>query len=270
MDQLESFWKFATEKNRYIHALQDESRESGFKSARSINASTPPRVYTEDEVQYLVETIKAREVDRKLAEFAYEALFLEYARDVKKFVRKFSRDKSEGTIEDIVSSVMLQLWKDVGSYRQLFKDDGTHVRFSTWLYKIVIRCVAAGNKRGSIRIELVDDMPLGSPDDDQSVESKLDDLAWAAGMSIKSPESELEWAQVEKEYEACADKLSDEHRICFEMYYSDRFLQDEIASLLEISEGTVKSRLNTARKVIENCLLKKMGIKAGEGKRDGR
>ena len=47
------------------------------------------------------------------------------------------------------------------------------------------------------------------------------------------------------------DKLSDEQRLCVLMYYYDEMSVGEIAETLECSAGTIKSRLNYARKYIK-------------------
>lgn len=48
------------------------------------------------------------------------------------------------------------------------------------------------------------------------------------------------------------DQLPDEQRICIILYYYDEKTVSEIAEFLECSNGTVKSRLNYARKKIRN------------------
>ena len=49
----------------------------------------------------------------------------------------------------------------------------------------------------------------------------------------------------------CIDRLPEDQRICVLMYYYDELSIKEIAQSLGISEGTVKSRLNTARKKLK-------------------
>ncbi|MFW5656990.1 MAG: RNA polymerase sigma factor [Bacteroidota bacterium] len=50
--------------------------------------------------------------------------------------------------------------------------------------------------------------------------------------------------------------LSEEHRSCFLLYYREEFSVEHIATMLEISPGTVKSRLFNARKKMREKLEK--------------
>ena len=53
---------------------------------------------------------------------------------------------------------------------------------------------------------------------------------------------------------AAVHALSKKHRVVLVLYYFREFSQSEIASMLEIPEGTVKSRLNTAKKLLKRRL----------------
>ena len=48
--------------------------------------------------------------------------------------------------------------------------------------------------------------------------------------------------------------LPKKHRVILVLYYFREFSQREIASMLDIPEGTVKSRLNTAKKLLKRRL----------------
>ncbi len=49
----------------------------------------------------------------------------------------------------------------------------------------------------------------------------------------------------------CIDQLPEDQRICVLMFYYDEMSINEIAQVLDISEGTVKSRLSTAKKKLK-------------------
>lgn len=65
------------------------------------------------------------------------------------------------------------------------------------------------------------------------------------------PELVMEQKETSRLVQEIIDTLSDEQRTCVTMYYIQEFSVKEIAGILEVSENTVKSRLNYARKKIE-------------------
>lgn len=50
-------------------------------------------------------------------------------------------------------------------------------------------------------------------------------------------------------------KLAEKERICVQLFYMEGYSVKEIAQIFHIPEGTVKSRLNRARKQLKNSLL---------------
>jgi len=53
---------------------------------------------------------------------------------------------------------------------------------------------------------------------------------------------------------AAADKLNDKLRIPLYMYYTAEMSVEDIATALRIPQGTVKSRLHKARKILKEIL----------------
>ncbi len=52
----------------------------------------------------------------------------------------------------------------------------------------------------------------------------------------------------------CIQKLPDRYRLVFNLYVLDEYSHKEIAELLNISEGTSKSNLSRARKIVRQKL----------------
>lgn len=52
----------------------------------------------------------------------------------------------------------------------------------------------------------------------------------------------------------CVQQLPDRYRLVFNLFVLDDYTHKEIASLLKISEGTSKSNLSRARKILKNQL----------------
>lgn len=77
------------------------------------------------------------------------------------------------------------------------------------------------------------------------------------------PEESVDYEDTKKIMQEILFKLSDEQRLCILMYYYDEMSVNEIAETLECSTGTIKSRLNYARKYIKAEVeeLEKKGTK---------
>lgn len=69
------------------------------------------------------------------------------------------------------------------------------------------------------------------------------------------PEISLDKAETSRLVKEMIDTLSDEQRLCIMMYYVEEMAVKDIAEALDISENTVKSRLNYGRKNIKEKVL---------------
>ena len=67
-----------------------------------------------------------------------------------------------------------------------------------------------------------------------------------------SPDESVDYAETKRLMQEILDKLPEDQRLCILMYYYEELSVGEIAQSLECSTGTVKSRLNYARKKIKN------------------
>lgn len=66
-----------------------------------------------------------------------------------------------------------------------------------------------------------------------------------------SPEDNIDYSETKRLMQEILDNLPEDQKLCVLMYYYEEFSIKEIAEVLECSEGTVKSRLNYARKKIK-------------------
>ena len=72
-----------------------------------------------------------------------------------------------------------------------------------------------------------------------------------------SPEESLDQTELQKTVMEVLDELSEEKRACVLMMYFEELSVGEIAETLEIPEGTVKTRLFSARKDLKNKFAKR-------------
>jgi len=128
-------------------------------------------------------------------------------------------------------------------YRSLkgFKGEA---KFSTWIYRIVSNLCIDFNRR-SKRIRQV---PLEHTDDEETFEISIPDDRY-------DPVKEYDRAEISLAIEKALTTLSHEHREIFIMRELNGLSYAEIAEIMLIEEGTVKSRLFRARERLRSALL---------------
>jgi RNA polymerase sigma factor (sigma-70 family) len=124
------------------------------------------------------------------------------------------------TLDDLVQEVFLRAWKGLPKFRQSSK-------FSTWLYRI------AWNVASDRRQTLAQDR------------SRLQTIARSIATQHDDPDiMQLHYQDLVRKG---LSSLSDEHRSVLVLHDLEQLPQKEVAEILEIPVGTVKSRLFHAR-----------------------
>ena len=136
---------------------------------------------------------------------------------------------------DAAQEALLSAWKGLPNFRG---DAG----FSTWLYRLTsnasIDCLRRSRRqRGEasldneeLRLDAVDDAP--------------------------SPQEQAEDAELRQAVMAGLDQLSEDHRQVLTLRELQELSYEEIASVLDVDLGTVKSRISRARGALRKILLK--------------
>lgn len=133
--------------------------------------------------------------------------------------------------EDIVQDTFVKVWLHC---RELKNDSG----FKAWMMQILVRTAYKSGKKKSREL----------PDED--ILQKAD-----RGQSFSSMEQVI--AREEAEMIAGAVRLLPvKQRAVVVLYYYQEYSVSEIAVMLGVLEGTVKSRLHTARKMLRKSLTK--------------
>ena len=151
--------------------------------------------------------------------------------------------RSAGSPEDaadLTQDVFLRAWRSIESFRG---DSG----FSTWLFRITMNiCVDHARHRQT----QPQTMALTNDEDE---ERPIHDTA-------PTPEEYLDNSELGRELATALDEVSEEHRRIVLLRDVSGMSYTEIAEILEISEGTVKSRLARARIALRKVLLKRGNI----------
>ena len=159
--------------------------------------------------------------------------------------------RSSGSPEDaadITQEVFLRAWRSIEDFRG---DSG----FSTWLFRITANlCVDFARHRQA----QPQTQPLTGEDD---AERPIPDTA-------PTPEEHLENSELGRELAAALDEISEEHRRIVLLRDVSGLSYTEIAEVLEISEGTVKSRLSRARIALRTILQKRGNLLPSASSKD--
>ncbi len=161
---------------------------------------------------------------------AINELFAEIYNDVYYFAKKTVKD--ETLAEDITQEALIDIFKNIKSLND-------PVAFPAWSKQITYhRCTAHFRKKQDVLVEENED---GSSIFDTLKEEKTDFI----------PDAALDQKDFSKTILEFIDTLSEEQRSAVLMYYFDEMSISDIAAVQGVSEGTVKSRLNYARKGIK-------------------
>jgi RNA polymerase sigma-70 factor (ECF subfamily) len=124
-------------------------------------------------------------------------------------------------------------------------------RLSTWLFGFCQRVASDYRRSAPIRREIAVDA------------SELD----AYGASQVDAAARSEVGQRARIAEAILERLPEAQRVVFVLFELEELSGDEIAALLEISVGTVRSRLRLAREQFGREVRRLAAIQAGHGRK---
>lgn len=151
----------------------------------------------------------------------------------------------EHDASDLSQDIYIKLWRSLASFR----GDSS---FNTWLYRIV-QNAAADRARKAARERTVSLTAEAEDGEDGRDEIDIEDTS-------PTPEDALVESEANAGIMQALNKLSENHREIVTLRYLDGFSVLEIADILKIDEGTVKSRLFRAREKLKKLLEKGNGF----------
>lgn len=156
--------------------------------------------------------------------------------------------KNDDDTQDAVQEAYLQAWRKLATYR-------ADAKLSTWLVRIVVN-EALGRARKTCAVIL----PMNHP-----VDNDLAQLEEQAPISPDAqPEQVVMRAQVRQHMEARIDTLPDQFRTVFMLRGVEELSVEEVSTVLNIPEATVRSRFFRARSMLREGLARDMDMAVGD------
>ena len=169
---------------------------------------------------------------RKGSEAAYRELLTRYERPVFSLIFRMVRDREMA--EDLAQETFIKVLNNLDRYSPEFK-------FSSWLFKIANNLTI-----DHLRRRRVDTISIeGAPDAVTAESAKATSIAVVSG--DESPLEELESRELGTAIERAIGKLRPEYRACIMLRHVEDKSYEEIAEIVKLPLGTVKTYIHRAR-----------------------
>ena len=175
---------------------------------------------------------KAMKGDQEAYTYLYEKTYTKCFYLARKFLN------SEHTAQDIVQDAYVKAFKSLDTLEDPEK-------FPSWIGTIVSNLSKNELKRRKVTLFSETENEDGQDISDTFVDDRV---------SVQ-PEVVMDQNETTRLMKEIIDTLTDEQRICVTMFYMEQMSVKEMASVLEVSENTVKSRLNYGRQKIKDKVL---------------
>lgn len=175
---------------------------------------------------------KAMKGDQEAYTYLYEKTYTKCFYLARKFLN------SEHTAQDIVQDAYVKAFKSLDTLEDPEK-------FPSWIGTIVSNLSKNELKRRKVTLFSETENENGQDISDTFVDDRV---------SVQ-PEVVMDQNETTRLMKEIIDTLTDEQRICVTMFYMEQMSVKEMASVLEVSENTVKSRLNYGRQKIKDKVL---------------
>ncbi|QRN86656.1 sigma-70 family RNA polymerase sigma factor [Clostridia bacterium] len=167
---------------------------------------------------------------------AFEQLIIRYEKKIYSICFYFLKNREDA--EDAAQEIILKLYKKLGSFRQ-------EAAFSTWMnYVASNTCRDYLRKRKRNKVLHLDD----------DIQTEDGQISRELPSEESTPEERIENKELGVLMQDTIAKLKEDHREILLMREYQELSYEEIAKILEISVGTVKSRIYRARKDLKALL----------------
>jgi RNA polymerase sigma-70 factor (ECF subfamily) len=153
--------------------------------------------------------------------------------------------KDQHYADDVVQETFLQVFLKINKLTN-------PMAFEKWLYKITVNlCFEAIRKKGKADILTIDD--------------DIDILINTEDIKFLKPDEIAIQREIQENIMKSIDSLSVKHKTVVILFYFNDFNLKEISEIIDCTEGTVKSRLFYAKKLLKDALIEQYNEKDYEG-----
>jgi len=172
-------------------------------------------------------------------EAAYRELIRRYERPIFALLFRMVRDRE--LAEDLSQETFIKALNAIKSYRPEFK-------FSSWIFKIANNAAIDHLRRRELDTLSLDGSPHATTPDDMSA------TALQLGDRGETPLQEVEARELGGAIETAIARLRPEYRACILLRHVEGHSYDEIARILDLPLGTVKTYIHRARNELRGYL----------------
>lgn len=176
---------------------------------------------------------------RRGSEAAYRELLKRYERPVFSLIYRMVRDRE--LAEDLTQETFIKALNALDSYRPEYK-------FSSWIFKIANNAAIDQLRRRELDTLSLDGAP--SAETAEAIEA----TSLQVGAKGESPLDELEAKEIGTAIEQAIGRLRPEYRSCILLRHVEGRAYEEIAEMLDLPLGTVKTYIHRARNELREYL----------------
>lgn len=173
------------------------------------------------------------------SQVAYRELVRRYERPIFSLVFRMVRDRE--LAEDLAQETFVKALNALESYRPEFK-------FSSWIFKIANNAAIDQLRRRELDTLSIEGSPHASTP--EAVEA----TALQIGARQESPLDTVEALELGGEIEEAISRLRPEYRSCILLRHVEGYAYEEIAQILGLPLGTVKTYIHRARHELRRAL----------------
>ena len=170
---------------------------------------------------------------------AYRELVRRYERPIFSLIYRMVRNREQA--EDLSQETFVKALNAIESYRPEYK-------FSSWIFKIANNAAIDHLRRRDLDTLSLDGSPNATTADE------IEATALQVGDRAQGPLAELESRELGSAIEEAIGRLRPEYRSCILLRHVEGMAYEEIAQLLDLPLGTVKTYIHRARNELRGHL----------------
>jgi len=176
---------------------------------------------------------------REGRESAYREILSRYERPVFSLVYRMVRDRT--LAEDLSQETFVRAFSAISSYNPKYK-------FSSWIFKIANNLTIDHLRKKKLDTVSIDGSPhAGTAEEQASTRVVVEDMG-------ERPDSYVESMELGSQLEEAIGSLRDEYKTVVLLRHVEGYAYDEIAEIMGIPLGTVKTYLHRARAELKEAL----------------